>query len=184
MKIYWKTDEMKLPLLRESWKSQRGMEVTPAVGIPNATKYLQVFGSRWAHMTRTRALDHLCRLFTFTGCVVASSALMCFFITPSITILTSKQDMSCTAMKFCPVSPYLQSGAHSRVHRKAFSACSHRAGLVPGRASHHCTLCLARHIHFHRNSSCCSHHWTGRLESDRKIPWEWYTGQSYYKRNI
>lgn len=119
-------------------------------------------------MTRTRALDHLCRLFTFTGCMVASSALMCFFITPSITILTSKQDMSCTAMKFCPVSPYLQSGAHSRVHRKAFSACSHRAGLVPGRASHHCTLCLARHIHFHRNSSCCSHHWTGRLESNRQ----------------
>lgn len=133
------------------------MGVTPGVGAPNATKYLQVFGSMWAHITRRRALDHLCRLSTFTGCVAASSVLMCFFITPFITILTSKQCVSCTVMKFSPVSPHLQSGAHSRVHRKAISACRHRAGLVPdsekGRASHHCTPCSARRIHLHRNSS-------------------------------
>lgn len=166
----WKPDEMKFPLLSESWKSQRGMAVTSGVGAQDATKYPQVFGSSWAHITMRRALDHLCRLFIFTGCMVASSVLMCFFITPFFTILTSKQYMSCTEMMFCPVSPYLQSGAHSRVHRKTHSACSHRAGLVPGsekgRASPHCTLSLARHIHFHRNSSCYSHHWAGRLESD------------------
>lgn len=153
------------------------MGVIPGVGAPNATKYLHVLGSRWAHITRRRALDHLCRLSTFTGWVVASSVLMCFFIISFITILASKQCVSCTAMKFCPVSSHLQSGAHSRVHRKAFFAWSHRAGLVPGsekgRAWHHCIPCSARHIHFHRNSSCYSHHWAGRLGSDREIPWEW-----------
>lgn len=172
MKNCWKSGEMKLPLLSKSWKSQRGMQVTPVAGAPNATKYLQVFGSRWAHITRRRALDHLCQLSIFTGDVVPGSVLMCSFITPFITILTCNQHMGCTVMKFCPVSPHLQSGAHSKVHRKAFSVCSHRAGPVPGsekgRASHHCTPCSARHIHFHRNSSCYSHHWAGRLESDRQ----------------
>lgn len=52
------------------------------LGLQHGTKYLQVLGSRWPHITKRRALDHLYRLSTFIGNMLASSVLTCCFITP------------------------------------------------------------------------------------------------------
>lgn len=92
------------------------------------------------------------------------------------TIPLSNQYMSCTTKKFSTVSPYLQSEAHSKAWENAFPSRSCRAGWVlgwqKGRLSSHCTVYLARHIHFHKNNSSCSHRWADRLVSEREILWE------------
>lgn len=167
--LCWKSDEMKLSLLREAESPKEAPEWFQELGLQYGTKYLQVLGSRGTHITKTRALDHLYRLSTFIGNVVASSVLTCCFLTP-ITLFHLLT--SCTMMKFSTVSPYLQSEAHSKARRKAFPSCSHRAGQVlgwqKGRLSSHCTPHLARHIHFHKNNSYCSHHWADRLVSDKQ----------------
>lgn len=88
------------------------------------------------------------------------------------TVPSSNQYMSCTMMKFSTVSPYLQSQAYSKACQKAIPSCSCRAGWVlgwqEGRLPSHCTPHLARHIHFRKNNSWCSHHWADRLVSDRQ----------------
>lgn len=177
MDICWKSDEMKLCLLSKGWKSQRDMGVTPGAGAPNATKHLQVFASRWAHITR-RALDHFCRLSTFSGCVVASSVLMCFFTTPFITVLTSKQHISCTATKFCPVPLTFSLGLTVGSIERHFLHVATGLGWfqAPRRAGHHITAHCAWpgiSIFTETAAAILTTGLADWSQTDREIPWEW-----------
>lgn len=148
--------------LAEAESPKEAQEQFQELEVRHGTKYLQVLGLKWTCISKrawvSLQTSHICR-----RCGIQLS--------PHV-LLYYDQYMSCTAMKFSTASPYLQSEAHSKVHRKAFLSRSHRAGWVlgwrKGRLSSHCTPHLARHIHFHTNNSYCSHHWADRLVSDRQ----------------